>query len=137
MTTGVKALTVLAKMGFSAWVEGKEICLRYEGPGKPDPGQVRPLLALVKEHKPEVLAYLSRPIPPERILTCYECGHFRPAVNSPNPTQALGHCRKRGRGRYGAATACEAIMTAPEATGEVIYSKPGQEKRTEKRGEQP
>ena len=53
--------------------------------------------------------------PQERILTCYECGHFRPGVNSPNPTQAWGHCKKRGKGRYGVATACEAILTPPDA----------------------
>jgi hypothetical protein len=53
--------------------------------------------------------------PRERILTCYECGHFRPGVNSPNPTQAWGHCEKRGKGRYGVATACEAILTPPDA----------------------
>jgi DNA primase len=42
--------------------------------------------------------------------TCYECGHFCPAVNSPNPAQAWGHCRKRNKGRYGVATACEALL---------------------------
>jgi hypothetical protein len=75
MTTGVRAINDLAKMGFSAWVEGQEICLRYAGPGKPDPSQVRPLLTLVKEHKSEVLSYLAQKpqAPPERILSCREC----------------------------------------------------------------
>lgn len=49
--------------------------------------------------------------PLERILTCFDCGHFRLAVNSPNPTQAFGLCEKRNRGRYGCATACEAALT--------------------------
>jgi len=47
---------------------------------------------------------------PERILTCSECDYFRPAVNSPNPTQAWGFCGKLDKGRYGAAMACEAIL---------------------------
>jgi len=47
----------------------------------------------------------------DRVLTCYDCGYFRAAINSPNPTQAWGHCRKQGRGRYGAAMACEIILT--------------------------
>jgi len=48
--------------------------------------------------------------PTERVLSCFECFHFRLAVNSPNPTQAWGHCRKQNKGRYGVATACEAIL---------------------------
>jgi hypothetical protein len=107
----------LSALGYRFEVAGEKVRWRFEGPGMPDPSQVRPLLAMVKERKPEVLAYLSRPIPPERVLTCHECGHFRPAVNSPNPTQAWGHCRKRKRGRYGAAMASEAIMNAPEDPG--------------------
>jgi hypothetical protein len=85
--------------------------LRYEwqGSGKPDPDMVKPLFETVKEHKPEVLTFLSKPAMPERILTCFECGHFRPAV-SPNPTQAFGRCEKRNRGRYGCATACDAAL---------------------------
>jgi hypothetical protein len=105
-TQAVMRLTVL---GYRFEVAGEKLRWRYHGPGEPDPGQVRPLLALVKGHKDEVLAYLSRPITPERVLTCYECGHFRPAVNSPNPTQAWGHCRKLDKGRYGVAMGCEVI----------------------------
>lgn len=63
--------------------------------------------------------------PRERILTCYECGHFRPAVNSPNPTQAWGYCEKRDRGRYGVAMACESILAPPDAIGEAICPQAG------------
>ncbi len=108
---GLIAVQKLSALGYRFQVVGGD-ALRYEwrGTDKPDPSQVRPLLAQVKEHKPEVLAYLSKPISPERVLTCYECDHFRSAVNSPNPTQAWGHCKKRDKGRYGVAMACEAIL---------------------------
>jgi hypothetical protein len=115
MNAGIVAIRKLTAMGYRPQLEGESIRLRYEGPDDPDPAQVRPLLALVKEHKPEVLAFLS-PAPPERVLTCYECSHFRPAV-SPNPSQAWGHCEKRNRGRFGAAMACEAILTSPGGAG--------------------
>lgn len=124
---GPLAVEKLKAMGYRFQVDGEALCYEWQGTGKPDPFQVKPLLTLVKEHKPEVLAYLSRPIPPERVLTCCECGHFRPAVNSPNPTQAWGRCRNRERGRYGAAMACEAIMTAAQAPGGMIYSQQWQE----------
>jgi hypothetical protein len=109
-----EAVLKLSALGYRFEVAGEKVRWCFEGPGKPDPSQVRPLLDLVKEHKPEVLAYLSRPIPTERVLTCYDCGHFHPAVSSPNPTQAWGSCQKSGKGRYGCAMACEAIMIAPE-----------------------
>ncbi len=108
---GIEAVRRLASMGYRFMVAGGTIKAKYDGPGKPDAGQVRPLLALVKEYKEEAIIYLSpKSEAKERILTCYECGHFRPATNSPNPTQAWGHCRKRDRGRYGVAMACDALM---------------------------
>jgi hypothetical protein len=108
---GIEAVRKLAHLGYRFTVNGETIKARYEGPGDPDPAQVRPLLGLVKEHKAEVIGYLvQQPEALERVLTCYECSHFRPAVNSPNPTQAFGRCEKRRRGRYGVATACEAIL---------------------------
>ena len=114
--SGLIAVQKLSALGYRFQVvEGDALRYEWQGTGKPDPSQVRPLLALVKEHKPEVLAYLSRPTSPERVLTCHECGHFRTADNSPNPTQAWGHCKKRDKGRYGVATACEAILTPPDA----------------------
>jgi hypothetical protein len=112
---GLIAVQKLSALGYRFQVEGDSLRYEWQGYGKPDPSQVRPLLALVKEHKPEVLAHLSRPILSERILTCHECDHFRPAVTSLNPTQAFGHCEKRNRGRYGCATACEAALSDQEA----------------------
>ena len=58
LNPGVEALHNLAQMGYRAWVEEKKVRLRYEGPGNPDPNQVRPLLETVREHKDEVLFFL-------------------------------------------------------------------------------
>lgn len=111
---GIEAARRLAHMGYRFTVNGETIRGKYEGPGAPDPAQVRPLLALVKEHKRQVLSYLAqKPETKERVLTCFDCRHFRPAVNSPNPTQAFGLCEwRRPRGRYGVSTACKYILEA-------------------------
>ena len=119
MNPGIEAMQQLSHMGYRFIVSGKNIWAKYEGLGDPDPLEVRPLLALVKEHKPEVLEYLTRPEAPEHIMTCYECHHFRPAI-SPNPTQAWGHCLERNKGGYGTAMACEAILSSPDSPGEAI-----------------
>lgn len=116
MSPGIEAVRKLADLGYRFTVNGETIKAKYHGPGKPDPDMVKPLFEKVKEHKPDVLTFLSKPTPPERILTCFECNHFRPAVNSPNPTHAWGHCRKRGKGRYGVAAACEAALDQNEFT---------------------
>ena len=50
-------------------------------------------------------------------MTCYDCGHFHPAVNSPNPSQAWGCCGKRNKGRYGVAMACEALLQVESYPG--------------------
>ena len=103
MNEGIRAIHDLARMGYRARAEGDNIRLKYEGYGEPEPAIVTPLMAQVKEHKWEVMDYLSlKPQAPERV-TCFECGYFRPAVKSPNPTQAWGFCRKRNRGRFGVA----------------------------------
>ena len=45
-------------------------------------------------------------------VTCADCPHFE-AYPGPNPRQAWGKCRKRGRGRFGCATACRVMGEAP------------------------
>jgi hypothetical protein len=117
MNPGIEAIRKLTAMGYRPHLEGESIRLRYEGPGDPDAGLVRPLIALVKEHKAEVMGYLARKpqVPPERILTCGDCPHFE-ANYGPNPRQGWGRCLKRGRGRYGCATACEAVFTQEEVS---------------------
>ncbi len=113
LNPGIEAVRKLAHLGYRFPVNGETIKAKYGGPGNLDPGQVRPLLALVKGNKAEVIDYLTRKsrVPPERILTCFECGHFRPAINSPNPAHAWGHCEKRNRGRHGVAIVCEALFS--------------------------
>lgn len=88
-------------------------------PPDPDPAQMEPILEVVEKHKVvEAIDYPTQkpPTPLDRVLTCYECGHFLPA-NGPNPAQGWGNCRKRHRGRFGAATACEAILTSADGPG--------------------
>lgn len=72
----------------------------YKGDGKPEPATVGAINCLVPEPQ----------APAERTLTCFECVHFHPAVKSPNPTQAWGHCQKRNKGRYGVAKTCEDFL---------------------------
>lgn len=107
----IAAMRKLAHMGYRFTVNGEIIKAKYEAPGKPDPAEVRHLLALVKEYKEEAISYLARkPQAPERILTCFECDHFRPAANSPNPAHGWGRCEKRNKGRYGVAMGCEVLV---------------------------
>ncbi len=90
---GIWAIQKLAHLGYGFKVSRNTIRASYEGQKDPDPAIVRPLLALVKEHKGEVIDYLARkPQSPERILTCFSCGYFSPAVSSSNPAQAWGCC---------------------------------------------
>jgi len=47
---------------------------------------------------------------PSQQVTCFQCRHFKPN-DDPNPRQGWGRCLKRGRGRFGCATACDAALT--------------------------
>jgi hypothetical protein len=68
-------------------------------------------LSYEREKEPEAITYPAwRPQASACILICFECDHFRPAVNSPNPPQAWGLCRHRNKGRYGVAMACEDMI---------------------------
>ena len=102
----IEAVKKLSSLGYRFELAGDRLRYRYEGHGKPDPDTVRPLLETVKAHKPDVLAYLSKPAPPEHILTCFECPQFE-TYPGPNPKQAWGRCTFKGKGCYGMRPACD------------------------------
>ncbi len=51
-------LQQLREAGYIVDLQSEEIKLTWNGAGKPDPGQVKPLLVELKEHKQEAIAYL-------------------------------------------------------------------------------
>jgi hypothetical protein len=104
LNPGIEAVRKLAHMGYRFTLNGKTIKANYHGPGKPNPAQVRPLLEAVKARKPDVLAYLSKPTQPERILTCADCSFHE--YQGPNPAHGWGVCAFRGKGCYGLRPAC-------------------------------
>ena len=59
MNPGIEAVRKLAHLGYRFQVNGETIKAKYHGPGEPDPGTVRPLLATVREHKPEAIYFLK------------------------------------------------------------------------------
>jgi hypothetical protein len=61
-----EAVMQLTSLGYRFEVTGERLHWRFAGPGQPDPGQVRPLLQLVKECKDEVLFFLR--------CYCPKCG---------------------------------------------------------------
>jgi len=120
----IQVLQELKRIGYRFEVSGGRVRYHYTGPGDPDPAQVAPLLAMLREHRDEVRRYLSQAQAaqvPERMLTCHDCGHFRPAV-SPNPTQAWGRCLDRNKGRYGCAMPCDRFsMQKTPTTGRLVH----------------
>jgi hypothetical protein len=66
MSPGVKAVRKLAQIGYRFTVNGESIKAKYEGSGNPDPGQVRPLLDLVRQYKEDVRYFLK--------CFCPKCG---------------------------------------------------------------
>lgn len=59
MNEGIRAIHELAKMGYRARAEGRNIRLIYEGDGAPEEAATATLMALVKQHKLEVLFFLK------------------------------------------------------------------------------
>lgn len=108
MNPGIEAAHKLAHLGYRFTVNGETIKAKYHGPGEPDPDMVRPLLETVKAHKPDVLAYLSKPAMPERVLTCADCGFHK--YQGPNPAHGWGRCNFKGKGCYGLRPACSEIQ---------------------------
>jgi hypothetical protein len=104
----IEAVRKLVHMGYRFTVNGETIKGKYEGQGDPDPAQVKPLLETVKTHKPDVLAYLSKPAPNEHILTCADCDFHK--YQGPNPRQGWGRCTFKEKGCYGLRPACEAVL---------------------------
>jgi hypothetical protein len=100
-----EAVKELTRIGFRFRLDGEALKVRYKGTDTPDPAKVLPLLQLVKEHKPDVLAYLSKSAPPERILTCADCDFHK--YKGPNPRQGWRRCALKARGCYGIRAACE------------------------------
>lgn len=61
-----EAVMKLTALGYRFEVTGERLRWRFEGQGQPDPGQVQPLLQLVKERRDEVLFFLR--------CYCQRCG---------------------------------------------------------------
>ena len=59
MNPGIEAIRKLSDLGYHFELAGDRLRYLYEGPGEPDPGTVRPLLAAVKAHKPEAIYFLK------------------------------------------------------------------------------
>jgi hypothetical protein len=56
---GLIAVQRLTAMGYRFQVEGDALRYEWQGIGKPDPSQVRPLLDLVRQHKDDVRFFLK------------------------------------------------------------------------------
>ncbi len=99
-----EAVMELSRIGFRFRLEGEVVKVRFEGKQAPDPMAVSPLLDVVRQHKEEVRAFLSRP------QTCADCGHFQ--HSHPNPTQSWGECNFSGKWGSGLRPACVALVQA-------------------------
>ena len=99
-----EAVLELSRIGFRFRLDGEAVKVRFEGKQVPDPAAVSPLLDLVRQHKEEVRAFLSRP------QTCADCGHFQHSY--PNPMQGWGECNFSGKWGYGLRPACVALVRA-------------------------
>ena len=102
--TPIEAVRKLSDLGYRFKLAGDRLRYRYEGKGEPDLDTVKPLLVLVKAHKPDVLTYLSKPAPLEHILTCADCSFHE--YTGPNPAHGWGCCTYKDKGCYGLRRAC-------------------------------
>ncbi|MFH1597245.1 MAG: hypothetical protein ABIG94_12920 [Pseudomonadota bacterium] len=59
--TPIEAVRKLTDLNYRFELAGDRLRYRYEGPGKPDPDTVRPLLETLRAHKPEVVDFLRCP----------------------------------------------------------------------------
>jgi|GEM_PF-1790742 ribosomal protein S27AE len=59
LNPGIEAVRKLANMGYRFTVNGESIKGKYFGPDKPDPAVVSPLLQVARQHRGDVLAFLS------------------------------------------------------------------------------
>lgn len=58
-----EAVMELSRLGFHFRLDGQDVKVRFEGQDKPDPGQVAPLLGLVRRHKDDVRFFLKAHCP--------------------------------------------------------------------------
>lgn len=56
----MRPLEELEAIGYAIHLEGDRIRVKYQGDGKPDPSRVKPLMAILKDHKAEALAALRQ-----------------------------------------------------------------------------
>ena len=93
------AIMELSRLGFRFRLDGDAVKVRFEGRDRPDPEQVAPLLALVRQHKDEARDFLRCRCPAcggacfgtfedgrERCLGCYY-----QALKALNPGLELRH----------------------------------------------
>jgi hypothetical protein len=104
---GLKAVIELSRLGYRFKIAGDLVRYEYTGADAPDPGQVKPLLEVLKAQKEHVRDYLARtkaPIPPEHILTCADCDFHE--YQGPNPAHGWGLCTFNAKWCYGLRSAC-------------------------------
>ncbi len=54
-----EAVMKLSRIGFCFRLDGEAVKVRYDGPGKPDPVKVPPLLEVARRHKDAVRFFLK------------------------------------------------------------------------------
>lgn len=109
--TAIEVITALTRLGFSLRLDGEAVKVRFIGQDKINQTEVAPLLATLKVQKEEVQKYLTKPqapIPPDRLLSCADCGFHK--YHGPNPREGFGRCTFKEMGCYGFRVACEHVQ---------------------------